>query len=86
MRDQLLEKLASQELHTKLFEVPNIQLAAALTTARVWETARCQANHVAGGEGQTSVNLVRKNESKEKVKQSRHKQVLCVWEARTFFS
>ena len=34
VRDQLLEKVSSQELRTKLFEVPNIQLAAALTTER----------------------------------------------------
>ena len=33
VRDQLLEKVSFQELETKLFEVPNIQLAAALTTA-----------------------------------------------------
>lgn len=29
VRDQLLEKVPSQELQTKLFEVPNLQLAAA---------------------------------------------------------
>ena len=34
VRDKLLEEVSSQELQTKLFEVPNIQLAAALTTAR----------------------------------------------------
>ena len=39
VRDQLIEKVSSQGLRTKLFEVPNIQLAAALTTARAWETA-----------------------------------------------
>ena len=44
VRDQLLEKVSSQELRTKLFEVPNIQLAAALTTARAWETACRQAS------------------------------------------
>ena len=44
VRDQLLEKVSSQELRTKLFETPNIQLAAALTTAKAWEAARCQAS------------------------------------------
>ena len=34
VRDQLLEKIASDELRTKLFEVPNIQLGAALDKAR----------------------------------------------------
>ena len=34
VRDKLLEEVSSQKLQTKLFEVPNIQLAAALTTAR----------------------------------------------------
>ena len=58
MREQLLEKVSSQELRTKLFEVANTQLAAALTTARAWETARRQANIIAGGEGKSSVNLV----------------------------
>ena len=78
VRDQLLEKVASQELRTKLFEVPNIQLAAALTTARAWETARRQANQIAGGEGQTTVNLVRNNESKEKSSgQGRNKCYAC---------
>lgn len=33
VRNQLLEKVSFQELETKLFEVPNIQLVAALTTA-----------------------------------------------------
>ena len=47
VRDQLLEKVSSQELRTKLFEVSNIQLAEALTTARAWEIARRQANKIA---------------------------------------
>ena len=57
VRDQLLEKVSSQELRTKLFEVSNMQLAAALTAARAWKTARRQANIVAGREGKSSVNL-----------------------------
>lgn len=40
VRDQLLE-VSSQELGTKLFEVPNIQLQEAITKARAWEMARC---------------------------------------------
>ena len=64
VRDPLLEKVSSQELRTKLFEVPNIQRAAALTTARAWQTARGQANVIAGGEGKSSVNLVQHRESK----------------------
>lgn len=48
VRDQLLEKVASQELRTKLFEVPNIQLQVAVTTARAWEMARRQASNIAG--------------------------------------
>jgi len=58
VRDQLLEKVSSQELGSKLFEVPNIQLAAALTTARAWETVRRQPNIIAEGEGMSSMNLV----------------------------
>ena len=65
VRDQLLEKVSSQELRTKLFEVRNIQVEAALTPARAWETARRQANVIAGGEGNSSVNLVQQRESKE---------------------
>ena len=41
-----------------LFEVPSIQPAVALTTARAWETARSQANKIAGEEEKNSVNLV----------------------------
>ena len=78
VRDQLLEKVSSQELRTKLFEVPNIQLAAALTTARAWEMARCQANIIAGGEGKSSVNLVQQRESKGKSGgQATHKCYAC---------
>ena len=50
VRDQLLEKISSLELRTKLFE-PNIQLAAAIDNARAWETARRQASSIADGEG-----------------------------------
>ena len=39
VRNQLLEKVSSLELRTKLFQVHNIQLRAALTTARTWKTA-----------------------------------------------
>ena len=78
VRDQLLEKVSSQELRTKLFEVPNILLAAALTTARQWETARRQANIIAGGEGKSSVNLVQHRESKGKSGgQATHKCYAC---------
>ena len=48
-----------------LFEVPNIQLAGALTTARAWEKARRRANKIAGGEEKNSVNLVQQRASKE---------------------
>ena len=66
VRDQLLEKLSSQELRTKLFEVPNITLAEALDKARAWETARRQATTIAEGErGKSSVNMVQHQESKE---------------------
>jgi len=47
VRDQLLEKVSPQELRTKLFEVPSIQLAAALTTARAWKKACSQASKIA---------------------------------------
>ena len=49
-----------------LFEVPNLQLAGALTTARTWEISRRQANKIAGGEEKNSVNLVLHRVSKEK--------------------
>ena len=58
VRDQLLEKVSYQELRTKLFEVPSIHLAAALTTARAWKKACCQASKIAGGEEKSRVNLV----------------------------
>ena len=78
VRDQLLEKASSQELRTKLFEVPNIELAAALTTARAWETARRQANVIVGGEGKSSVNLLHHRESKETADgQATHKCYAC---------
>ena len=78
VRDQLLEKVSSQELRTKLFEVPNIQLAAALTTARAWETARRQASKIAGEEEKSSVNLVQHKGSKEKPSgQGMHKCYAC---------
>ena len=60
MRDQLLEKISSLELRTKLFEEPNIQLAAAIDKARAWETARRQASSIAEGEGgQSNVNMIK---------------------------
>ena len=60
VRDQLLEKVSSLELRTKLFEEPNIQLAAAIDKARAWETARRQASNIAEGEGgQSNVNMVK---------------------------
>ena len=58
LRDQLLEKVSSQELWTKLSEVPNIQLAAALTTARAWKKVCCQASKIAGGGEKSRANLV----------------------------
>ena len=74
VRDQLLEKVLSQELWTKLFEVPNIQLAATLTTARGWETACRQASKIAGEEEESSINLVQHRASKEKPsRQGMHK-------------
>ena len=58
MRDQLLENVSSLELRTKLFEEPNIQLAAAIEKARAWETARRQASNIAEGEGgQSNANI-----------------------------
>ena len=60
VRDQLLEKISSLELRTKLFEEPNIQLAAAIDKAKAWETARRQASSIADGEGgQSNVNMVK---------------------------
>ena len=44
VRDQLLKKISSLELRTKLFEEPNIQLAVAIDKARAWETAQGQAS------------------------------------------
>ena len=65
MRDQLLEKISSLELRTKLFE-PNIQLAAAIDKARAWETAWRQASSIADGEGgQTNVNMVKDRDGKK---------------------
>ena len=60
VRDELLEKVSSQELRT------NIQLAAALTTARAWETACRQASKISGGKEKSSLNLVQHRASKEK--------------------
>ena len=66
MRDQLLEKIASLELRTKLFEEPNIQLATAIDKARAWETARRQASSIADGEGgRSNVNMVKDRDGKK---------------------
>ena len=66
VRDQLLEKVSSLELRTKLFEEPNIQLAAAMEKARARETARLQARNIAEGEaGQSKVNMVKDFDSKK---------------------
>ena len=74
VRDQLLEKVSSQELRTKLFEVPSIQLAAALTTARVWKKACRQTSKIAGGEEKSRVNLVQHRAGQEKASgQGMHK-------------
>ena len=67
---QLLEKVSSQELRTKL--------AAALTTTRAWETAHRQASKIAGGEEKSNVNLVQHRASKEKPsEQGMHKYYAC---------
>ena len=66
VRDQLLEKTSSLDLRTKLFEEPNIQVAAAMGKARAWETARRQARNIAEGEGgQSKVNMVKNLDSKK---------------------
>ena len=66
VRDQLLEKVSSLELWTKLFEEPNIQLTAMVDKARTWEMARRQASTIAEGEGeQSNVNMVKDRESKK---------------------
>ncbi|XP_068758037.1 uncharacterized protein [Montipora capricornis] len=71
VRDQLLEKVSSQELRTKLFEVPNIQLAAALSRARAWETARtCWRG--------------RKVEREFATAQRKQRNITRMWEARAF--
>ena len=78
VRDQLLKEVSSQELRTKLFEVHNIKLAETLTTARAWETERCQANILTGGEGKSSMNLVQHRESKGTAGgQATHKCYAC---------
>ena len=78
VRDQLLEKVSSQELRTMLFEVPNMQPAVALTIARAWETAPPWANKIAGEEDKNSVNLVQHRASKEKpTGQGIHKCYAC---------
>ena len=60
VRDRLLEKVSSLELRTKLFEEPNIQLAAAIDKVSAWETAKCQAGNISEGEGgQCNVNMVK---------------------------
>ncbi len=70
VRDQLLEKVGSPELRTKLFEVPNIQLQQALATARAWETARLQASKVVVDAREESINAVfgrrKEKETKDK--------------------
>ena len=70
--------MSSQELRTKLFEVANIQLAAAVTTARAWEIVSRQANKIAGGEEKSSVNLVQHRRSKENpIGRGMHKCYAC---------
>ena len=51
VRNQLLVKVSSLDLRTKLFQEPNIQLAAAIDKARAWETARRQVSNIVEGEG-----------------------------------
>ena len=78
MRDQLLEKVSSPELRTKLFEVANIQLVAALTTARAWKTARRQARRGRKVEREFGAAL----RKQRKIRRASRTQVLCMWEAR----
>ena len=66
VRDQLLEKVSSQQLRNKLFEVPNITFVAAIYKGRAWETARRQANTTVEGEGgKSGLNMVQYQRSKE---------------------
>ena len=81
VRDQLLEKISSLELRTKLFEEPNIQLAAAIDKARAWETARRQASSIAHREGgQSNVNMVKDRDGKKTA------EMLCMRQDGTFCS
>ena len=59
-------KISSLELRTKLFEEPNMQLAAAIEKARAWETVRRQASNIGEGERrQSNVNMVKDLDSKK---------------------
>ena len=87
VRDQLLEKIASLELRTKLFEEPKIQLAAAIDKARAWETARRQASSIADGEGgQSNVNMVKDRDGKKTSSSTGSGKPKCYarWEGGTF--
>ncbi len=77
VRDQLLEKVGSQELRTKLFEVPNIQLQQALATARAWETARVHASKVVVDTKEESINAVFQRRRSEKERNNDKASVKC---------
>ena len=79
VRDQLLEKISSLEIRTKLFEEPNIQHAAAIDKARAWETARRQASSIAEGEeGQSNVDMIKDHDSKKpSIGFGKHKCYAC---------
>jgi len=79
VRDQLLEKISSLELRTKLFEELSIQLAAAIDKARAWNLARRQASSIAEGEGgQSNVNMVKDRDSKKPLSGfGKHKCYVC---------
>ena len=70
VRDQLLEKVSSQELRTKLFEVPKHTACSSFNYS--------QGNVIAGGEGKSSVIVVQHRESKETSGgQATHKCYAC---------
>ena len=52
----------------------HLKNSAALTTVRALETARRQANIIAGGEGKSSVNLVQHRRKQRKIRRASHTQ------------
>ena len=77
LRDQIIDKCMSNELHRKLLESDNLTLDIAIKTARAHEGVERQARVMERSEGE--INNIKPKSVKEGVNQGVSAKMFCVW-------